>query len=128
MKKKTRKNFCTAICMLIAFVIWTAAICFVDVQAIGPQESSVGFARINRFVHNLTGVHMFLYNITDWLGLVPLIFVIGFALIGLIPVCVVHIVKKVREKNSRDKDFSASNQSSNQSNAFGGGLDNDTFN
>ena len=50
------------------------------------------------------------------------------ALIGLIAVCVVHIVKKVREKNSRDKDFSASNQSSNQSNAFGGGLDNDTFN
>ena len=70
--------------MLIAFVMWTVAIRFIDVQAIGPQGSSVGFATINQFVQNLTGVHMSLYTITDWLGLVPLVFVIGFALLGLI--------------------------------------------
>ncbi|MBO5918203.1 MAG: phosphatase PAP2 family protein [Oscillospiraceae bacterium] len=70
--------------MLIAFVMWTAAICFVDVQAIGPQESTVGFATINQFVHNLTGVHMSLYTLTDWLGLAPLMFVIGFGTLGLI--------------------------------------------
>ena len=84
MKKKKQKNFCIAICMLIVFVMWTAAIRFVDVQAIGPQESSVGFATINQFVHNLTGVHMSLYTITDWLGLVPLMFVMGFGTLGLI--------------------------------------------
>ena len=84
MKKKNQKNFCIAICMLIAFVMWTVAIRFVDVQAIGPQESSVGFATINQFVHNLTGVHMSLYTITDWLGLVPLMFVMGFGTLGLI--------------------------------------------
>ena len=67
-----------------AFLLWTVAIQFVDVEAIGPQESSVGFATINQFVHNLTGVHMSLYTITDWLGLVPLVFVMGFALLGLI--------------------------------------------
>ena len=39
---------------------------------------------MNRFVHNLTGVHMSLYTITDWLGLVPLMFVMGFALLGLL--------------------------------------------
>ena len=84
MKKKNQKNFCIAICMLIAFVMWTVAIRFVDVQAIGPQESSVGFATINQFVHNLTGVNMSLYTITDWLGLVPLMFVMGFGTLGLI--------------------------------------------
>ena len=84
MKKKNQKNFCIAICMLIAFVMWTVAIRFVDVQAIGPQDSSVGFATINQFVHNLTGVHMSLYTITDWLGLVPLMFVMGFGTLGLI--------------------------------------------
>ena len=84
MKKKNQKNFCIAICMLIVFVMWTVAIRFVDVQAIGPQESSVGFATINQFVHNLTGVHMSLYTITDWLGLVPLMFVMGFGTLGLI--------------------------------------------
>ena len=70
--------------MLLAFLLWTVAIQFIDVQAIGPQESSVGFATVNQFVHNLTGVHMSLYAITDWLGLVPLVFVMGFALLGLI--------------------------------------------
>lgn len=70
--------------MLAAFLLWTAAICFVDVQAIGPQESAVGFAAINVFFHNLTGVHMTLYAITDWLGLVPVGFATGFALLGLI--------------------------------------------
>ena len=84
MKKENQRNFCIAICMLLAFLLWTIAIQFVDVQAIGPQESSVGFATINQFVHNLTGVHMSLYTITDWLGLVPLVFVMGFALLGLI--------------------------------------------
>ena len=70
--------------MLAAFLLWTAAICFVDVQAIGPQESAVGFAAINVFFHNLTGVHMTLHAITDWLGLVPVGFATGFALLGLI--------------------------------------------
>ena len=84
MKKENQRNLCTATCMLLAFLLWTVAIQFVDVQAIGPQESSVGFATINQFVHNRTGVHMSLYTITDWLGLVPLVFVIGFALLGLV--------------------------------------------
>jgi undecaprenyl-diphosphatase len=70
--------------MLLAFLLWTVAIQFVDVQAIGPQESSVGFATINQFVHNLTGVHISLYILTDWLSLVPLVFIIGFAFLGLI--------------------------------------------
>lgn len=83
MRKENRKIFWAAVCMLLAFALWTAAICFVDVQAIGPQASTVGFATVNRFVHNLTGVHMTLYTVTDWLGLVPLMFVLGFGLLGL---------------------------------------------
>ena len=81
---KKQKDFCLAICMLVAFLLWTAAIRLVDVQTIGPQGSSVGFATINQFIHNLTGVHMFVYTITDLLSLVPLGFVIGFALLGLV--------------------------------------------
>ena len=84
MKKENQRNFCIATCMLFAFFLWTATIQFIDVQTIGPQGSSVGFATLNGFVHNLTGVHMSLYAITDWLGLVPLAFVMGFALLGLV--------------------------------------------
>ena len=53
-----------------------------DVQAIGPQGSTVGLATINKFVHDLTGVHLSLYTVTDWLGLVPIGCALGFAVLG----------------------------------------------
>lgn len=81
--KKEKKNLRLALALLAAFVLWTAALCFVDVQAIGPLGTSVGFAQLNRFVHGLTGVHMSLYTITDWLGLVPLGLAAGFGMLGL---------------------------------------------
>lgn len=84
MKKEKTKNFYFALCMLTAFLLWTIAIRFVDVAAIGPLETTVGFSTINHFVHNLTGTNMVLYTVTDWLGLVPLMFVMGFGLLGLI--------------------------------------------
>ncbi len=83
MRKEKQKSLWVALGLLIAFVVWTFAIKFVDVQAIGPQESTVGFATINRFIHNITGVHMSLYTVTDWLGLVPLCFIMGFGILGL---------------------------------------------
>ena len=84
MREESRKNICMGSCMLGAFLLWTAAIQLIDVQAIGPLGSTVGFASLNRFIHNLTGVRMSLYIITDWLGLVPFGFVIGFAVLGLV--------------------------------------------
>ena len=84
MKKESQRNLFLAICMLVVFLLWTVVIQFVDVQEIGPRESTVGFATINHFVHTLIGVHMSLYTITDWLGLAPLVFVMGFGTLGLI--------------------------------------------
>ena len=69
--------------MLAAFALWTMLIQRIDVQPIGPRDSSVGFAAFNGFFHNLTGVHMTLYVITDWLGLVPVAFGMVFGAIGL---------------------------------------------
>ena len=82
--KRIRRSFIASMCSLTAFVLWTVAICFVDVRAIGPQGSTVGFAGINGFVQNLTGVHWGLYNITDWLGLVPIFVCMGFGILGLV--------------------------------------------
>lgn len=78
-----RKSFWGSLGLLVSFGLWTAAVCLVDVQAIGPQGSKVGFATLNRFVHQLTGVNWTLYTITDWLGLVPLAAVVGFGLLGV---------------------------------------------
>ena len=84
MKKKNSRVVWIGVCLLAVFVLWTMLICFVDVQAIGPQESSVGFATMNGYFHNLTGVNMSLYVITDWLGLVPIGVAFGFAVLGLV--------------------------------------------
>lgn len=81
MKKK--KSFFLAVSLLAAFAVWTVLICVIDVQAIGPRDSKVGFATLNGFFHRLTGVHMSLYVVTDWLGLVPVTVAFGFAVLGL---------------------------------------------
>ena len=95
--KRIRKSFIASVCLLTAFVLWTVAICFVDVRTIGPQGSSVGFAAINGFFHNLTGVHWGLYNITDWLGLVPVFVCMGFGTLGL--------VQWIKRKSIRKVDY-----------------------
>ena len=84
MKKENRKNLWCSISMLATFALWTGLLCCVDVQPIGPRGAAVGFATLNRLFHNLTGVHMTLYHITDWLGLVPVVFGFRFAILGLI--------------------------------------------
>ncbi len=66
-----------------AFVLWTVLVRFIDLRAIGPEGSPVGFGALNRFVHDLTGVNLILYTLTDWLGLVPIAVAVGFAVFGL---------------------------------------------
>lgn len=78
-----KKYLTAAVCFLTAFALWTAAVATVDLQPIGPENSTVGFAALNRFIHNLTGVHMTLYNLTDWLSLIPILLAAGFACLGL---------------------------------------------
>lgn len=84
MKRKTAKTFLAALGTLTAFALWTVVVLLVDVQAIGPNGSAVGLATINNAVHSLFGVHMSLYTITDWLGLVPVGVGFGFAVLGLV--------------------------------------------
>ncbi len=81
--KRTKKPFLIAAALLGAFVLWTVLVCHVDVRPIGPRGSTVGLARINQFVHRLTGVHFTIYHITDWLGLVPVAVCLGFGILGL---------------------------------------------
>ena len=84
MEKKKSRLFWVGVGLLAVFVLWTVLIRFVDVEAIGPRQSSVGFATLNGYIHNLTGVNMSLYIITDWLGLVPIGVAFGFAVLGIV--------------------------------------------
>ena len=84
MEKKNKKGLAWGVSLVVAFVLWTVLVRFVDVRAIGPDGSSVGFATLNQFVHKLTGVNWILYTVTDWLGLVPIAVALGFAILGLV--------------------------------------------
>ena len=84
MEKKNSRLFWVGVGLLAVFVLWTVLIRFVDVEAIGPRQSSVGFATLNGYIHNLTGVNMSLYIITDWLGIVPIGVAFGFAVLGIV--------------------------------------------
>ena len=84
MKDTGKRDLRAGIVLVAAFAIWTAAIRFIDVQNAGPLGSEVGFATINVWFHRLTGVHMLIYTITDWLGLVPIIICMCFGVLGLV--------------------------------------------
>ena len=84
MEKKKKLVGVLAVCCLGAFALWTALVCTVDVQPVGPADSSVGFASLNSGFHRVTGVRWFLYTVTDRLGLIPLGIALGHALEGLL--------------------------------------------
>lgn len=81
---KKNQNVLTGILLLMGFAAWTFLIQTVDVQPIGPNGSSVGFAALNGWFHQRTGVHWTLYTLTDWLGLVPIAVCLIFAGAGFI--------------------------------------------
>jgi undecaprenyl-diphosphatase len=70
--KRNRTQFFLPGLLLGAFLLWTAGVCLVDVRPIGPMGSQVGFAGLNGWFHSLTGVHWWLYDLTDLLGLASL--------------------------------------------------------
>lgn len=78
-----KKKFVISSILLAAFAIWTILVSYVDLQPIGPMDSIVGLATLNHWFHDLTGVHIGLYHITDLLSILPLGIVFFFALKGL---------------------------------------------
>ena len=80
---KQKKNFIISAVFLLLFILWTVAVSVIEVKQIGPLGSSVGFATMNGFVRDFTGVNFALYNITDWLGLVPFAVCCCFGVLGL---------------------------------------------
>ena len=83
MKRTEKRNLLTGLGLLAVFGIWTLLILVIDVQPVGPNGSSVGFAVFNAWFHRITGVHMTLYTVTDWLGLVPILICICFGILGV---------------------------------------------
>ena len=83
MKERSKKLLFTGILLIDVFAIWTLLIQVVDVQPIGQNGTNIGFATFNIWFHELTGVHMAIYTMTDWMGLIPIFVCMIFGGIGL---------------------------------------------
>lgn len=83
MNNKKRNFLISGILLLIA-ITFTILVKVVDVKQIGVNNSSIGFATLNQFIFETTGVNIIWYHITDWLGLIPVFMAIVYAFTGLI--------------------------------------------
>ncbi len=84
MDRRAKRDLTAGLALLAGFGAWTALVRRVDVQPIGPNGTSVGLAALNGWFHRRTGVHLALYALTDWLGLVPIAVCLGFAALGAV--------------------------------------------
>ena len=78
-----KKNIIISIVLIILSVLFTALVKNVDVKPIGPNESMVGFADINKLFHNLIGSNMTIYKVTEVLGYIPIAMALVYVFIGL---------------------------------------------
>lgn len=82
MRKNGNCNLRMGSLLIGLFAVWTLLVRTVDVQIAGETGRAVGFASLNGWLHRQMGVHMAIYTITDWLGLVPVFVCLVFGTLG----------------------------------------------
>ena len=90
-----KKNIILSIILTILSAAYTFLVKKIDVKAIGPEGTKVGFAKLNGAFSKLVGSHMSIYKITEILGYVALLIVLIYGLIGLIQLIKRKSIKKV---------------------------------
>ena len=78
------KKFILPICLFAMFAIYTLTVKFVDVAAIGPNGSEVGFSSINGFVAGIFSYSKIFYLLTKLIAAVSFLYIAGFAVLGFI--------------------------------------------
>lgn len=92
-----KKSLFLSVFFIFSFAIWTILVCSIDVRAVGAMGTSVGFAAMNSWFFSVTGENLILYYITDWLSLIPVFIMLGFAVLGLL--------QWIKRKNILKVDF-----------------------
>ena len=79
---KKKRNICISAILILLAVVFTVLVKVVDVQPVGVNESNIGFATMNQFVFKNIGENAIWYNITEWLGYLPVLMAGVYAGIG----------------------------------------------
>lgn len=78
-----RKKVGKACISFALFILVIALVTCVDLAPVGPANTSIGLSHLNKAVHDLIGVHMFWYQVTNLLGFWAILCGAVFACIGL---------------------------------------------
>lgn len=82
--KKLNKSLITGVSLFVAFLAFTILVKFVDVAAVGPLGSKVGFSKINDAIFGAIGTSETWYHISEIFGILALIVAGVFVIVGLI--------------------------------------------
>ena len=80
---KSKLYLTASIVLLTLFLIFTVIVMTVDVKPIGPNGSEVGLASINEPFADAVGFNKLWYNISEYVGLIPLAIAGCFAILGI---------------------------------------------
>ena len=80
---KNIRNIIMSVIMTIFSGVFVYLVKTVDVKAIGPNKSSVGFSGINKAYADMVGSNMTIYKLTEIFGLLVFIIVGIYGLIGI---------------------------------------------
>lgn len=97
MKDNKRLYIYSGVCFII-FIIFTLLVKSVDVQAVGPLDSEVGFATVNRAIADKLPYNDLMYNLSEVLGYIAILSVGFFGLFGIMQL----FIKKGFSKVDKD--------------------------
>ena len=98
MQNNNTKNIAATVILFVCFILFTIAVCKVDVAAIGPQGSSVGFAKLNGAIAKLFPFNNTFYKLTNYLGYFALLICVFFAAMGVLEFLNKKSLRKVDPK------------------------------
>ena len=89
--KKLNKSLIAGIVLFVAFAVFTVLVKVVDVAAVGPLGSKIGFSKMNNSIFEGIGTSDTWYSISEVFGIFALIVAGVFVIVGL--------VQLIRRKN-----------------------------
>ncbi|SDB24665.1 phosphatase PAP2 family protein [Eubacterium oxidoreducens] len=84
MENRTRRCKLVTLILLIIFIAYTLLLKVVDVQAIGPQGSEVGFATFNSMVYQVVGSNELCYDVSKYIGYLAIVIAIFFVILAIL--------------------------------------------
>lgn len=84
MERKTTSELVLGAILLIVFILFTWSLTWHNIQPIGPYESNVAYANINKAVYNLLGSNSLSYKISSFSVVVSISIAVGFACLGVV--------------------------------------------